>query len=1171
MRFLLITIILIAYGSLYPLEFFKPSDFPLRLDKLTNFNILNSGISDAFANVLLFIPFGLGLRFYYPTRSIIGLFLLALISFVLAYLIQICQLWTPSRIPYGGDAVWNVLGSLSGIFTFGALKSYFSNHVKEKWNSDVFLLLMVCLVLVDLKPFIPTFDIGLIKENVKILISFYDISVLAIIKESLFYFVLLNLFQRTSLSHIHLLKIGGALTLLVFIQIGIVDSGVNVHVVVGAIIAFLFFIFKRKPLQLGTFISLLLTLIVINAIGTLEYRAGVSFNWIPFKPALSGNTLVNIFAILEKSFFYFLYFLLSNIANINPLKSLLKLSVVVFILESFQTNIVGSTPDFTECIVVFFMAWFASKWNENRQHNTNLNDYKNLSAELLFMIRSRQAMFLGMFWLTTVITIFLVMSLPNLPYNIAEIFYKGGGLEDYSYLFLTILIFIVGIIWGAKKHSSEQLSNLKLPLYCVSISILTFLFLQKSVAQESIKDITGSMIFFRQIMTDNLFGDYGVHLVNFFGENSFKETVPLFERHIRFAALIGPFVGFLTLFLSFIYALEKNKCCRITLNRTIWALASFVPWFFICKFITIDLSSTDNLYELIAIEGDYGVGGGLFLYGLVMLITAIVSNNIYGLNNRTFKQIIISIMLLGISVPLSWLLLKNGLIGSFVKYGNTFSGVDFLIGGSRSVLLPESILMIRWSGAYLVMVLGLSGLIFIVQKIMVVDRWSENTDESQESKRSLRKFAMLKRLLERTNYTTVLSIFVVFSTGLYLSKDIDLLSIDNKDNFISWASRDANIIFDHHTHTKFSDGKLSVEELVNLGFENGCDAIAITDHTDSKRSLSKKQLDEIKLARLFNPNILVLAGAELNPPSYKGREHINVLFTPKNEKEAFAGLRNKIDDENIALDDRQLFELLNTFDVDKKNVVAIYNHPSRKDNDETENKLDYLKWSENSETLIGLSGAPGHQKSDDIGSYRGKFKPINRWDPVVAKIGGALDQLLDEGHDIWGAIASSDYHNEQMDYPPCGFSRIHVAAPEKTYAGLMKALKKGTFWASHGKFLSQFKLVAEVSEKQLRLSPGEANSISGGSIVLIEVELQREPDFIGLPLEVELITNCVTGKPELLDAIAVKAFDNKAAALIPINQTGKDGETCYLRSRVKLQNSAAVNMAYSNHIRLIID
>jgi hypothetical protein len=58
----------------------------------------------------------------------------------------------------------------------------------------------------------------------------------------------------------------------------------------------------------------------------------------------------------------------------------------------------------------------------------------------------------------------------------------------------------------------------------------------------------------------------------------------------------------------------------------------------------------------------------------------------------------------------------------------------------------------------------------------------------------------------------------------------------------------------------------------------------------------------------------------------------------------------------------------------------------------------------------------------------------------------------------------------------------------------------------------------------------------------------------------------------LLDPFKVEGFDNNSAALIPINQAGKDGETCYLRSRVKLEDfSGTVNMAYSNHIRFFLN
>ena len=46
-------------------------------------------------------------------------------------------------------------------------------------------------------------------------------------------------------------------------------------------------------------------------------------------------------------------------------------------------------------------------------------------------------------------------------------------------------------------------------------------------------------------------------------------------------------------------------------------------------------------------------------------------------------------------------------------------------------------------------------------------------------------------------------------------------------------------------------------------------------------------------------------------------------------------------------------------------------------------------------------------------------------------------------------MASSDFHNEAMDAAPCEFA--HVLVPEKSYVGILKGLKAGTFWADYGK------------------------------------------------------------------------------------------------------------------------
>jgi hypothetical protein len=134
----------------------------------------------------------------------------------------------------------------------------------------------------------------------------------------------------------------------------------------------------------------------------------------------------------------------------------------------------------------------------------------------------------------------------------------------------------------------------------------------------------------------------------------------------------------------------------------------------------------------------------------------------------------------------------------------------------------------------------------------------------------------------------------------------------------------------------------------------------------------------------------------------------------------------------------------------------------------------------------------------------------------------------------------------------------------------MSALKNGTFWASHGKFLSEFKLKIEVSENNSQLSPGESATVDKGSIALVSVSISKNTEFEYHPINIELITNCVTGKAQQLKPLEIPAFQNTATALVPIYHSGKDGKSCFLRSRARLMSTQSEQgfMAYTNHIRL---
>ena len=95
-----------------------------------------------------------------------------------------------------------------------------------------------------------------------------------------------------------------------------------------------------------------------------------------------------------------------------------------------------------------------------------------------------------------------------------------------------------------------------------------------------------------------------------------------------------------------------------------------------------------------------------------------------------------------------------------------------------------------------------------------------------------------------------------------------------------WSLGGRWLIADLHMHTRFSDGGLSVEELVGRAALNGCDAIALTDHGDPATSVSPEFFEHVEATRRKLPDLVLLVGLEWNIPPYGGREHVNVIVDP---------------------------------------------------------------------------------------------------------------------------------------------------------------------------------------------------------------------------------------------------------------------------------------------------
>lgn len=396
-----------------------------------------------------------------------------------------------------------------------------------------------------------------------------------------------------------------------------------------------------------------------------------------------------------------------------------------------------------------------------------------------------------------------------------------------------------------------------------------------------------------------------------------------------------------------------------------------------------------------------------------------------------------------------------------------------------------------------------------------------------------------------------------------------------------WAGNEAGVILDPHTHTSISDGDLSTTELVQLAVQNGCDALAITDHSDAEGAVGDEQLLEMQSLRAEYPDLLLFNGVELNMPSYGGREHAGLIADPLVAMETLQRLRKVAErslkkTKNVGAShtaDKKLLQKIADHQSLQNGLLLVYNHPTKKDPGLSENIADLKRWNELSPVFTVLEGGPGRQNASVPGDYEEPYLTEDGWDPAVAEIGGTWDQWLSQGQQLWGALASSNYHNSRVDEAPCAFSRTHLIVPEQSYRGVLMALRSGTFWSDHGRILNQLWFSLEVDSLGQAAFPGYTAYLGDrDSQGVLKLAIERGPGSVGLPLEVEFIGDCRSGDAEVLASAKIASAGDTAAAVIPLAATGEDGKSCTVRARVRLSRANAPDyLAYTNPIRLILD
>lgn len=451
--------------------------------------------------------------------------------------------------------------------------------------------------------------------------------------------------------------------------------------------------------------ALLLLLFVAYAVGALmpfEFRyTPQPFSLVPFAGLLQGSMLVNSQALLANLCLYAGILGVIRMSGGSPAPASVALAMLVTLFEAVQIFLPGRTPDITDPLLVLLVGQvlrYGPLPVLKRRHaaSKTVPPIARMRPDAVAGTPPPAAGFntvawglsLGVVCTAMSLAFALVLRLPQVPYNVAELFLGDGA-------FPFLMIFALALLWvgaGARLVGYYVAMSarpwLALPLLAFGAGVVSLLLLCASVTQESIGDISGSNNLYWFVVNKDIWGVWARHLFLLLP----PDLVAFLERPVRYAALYGPLVTFAALLFA---AIEMRKHNRAEAGRVLPLALFAVLWLWLCKAIAFDWSSTDNLNELIAADGPWGWGGGGYLYALLAVICA--NAVVVARMPLTFLWIAVATGVTLGMVPVGWWLLNQGLKQQVHKYDLIFSGAQFLLGPDRKNLLGPEVLFLRWS------------------------------------------------------------------------------------------------------------------------------------------------------------------------------------------------------------------------------------------------------------------------------------------------------------------------------------------------------------------------------------------------------------------------------------------------------------------------------------------
>ncbi len=368
---LLLFVILIAYGSLYPFHFsgdlLPVSDF---LSWLVNLSYRTTE-ADILANILLFIPFGFVAIMTLATsrRLLYHASLLFLVGTLFAFMLQYLQFYLPARVPSAADAWYNSLGIIFGMLIAHMIIRYSHQHLTDEistpmnWSQITIPLLLALLwVCWRLFPFIPSITTDSISTAVSPLIHRPDLNFITIIRDTIGWLVFFYLLTRSPFDKLSKFRILKFVAYIFGLEILIRGNVLTVNDLLAALFAFAIFasltsVKLHEGLSRGLAVAIAFTLISPLSVAEINNQ----FQWQPFDALMKGNPWANGEFLLLKLYLFASFIYLLRISWFGWLGAALVSIFLILSLSLMQIPFGQNNGDITDPILAALIAWAMSQ------------------------------------------------------------------------------------------------------------------------------------------------------------------------------------------------------------------------------------------------------------------------------------------------------------------------------------------------------------------------------------------------------------------------------------------------------------------------------------------------------------------------------------------------------------------------------------------------------------------------------------------------------------------------------------------------------------------------------------------------------------------------------------------------------------------------------------------